>query len=175
MKQIGIGAALTIINALAILLIKAIDCASSVGKNRIFLYVLFFSSNTLYQISYIVLTVALFEFIIAQSPHTMKGILIGFYYILIRFGLAGLLALIEKYALEKVPCSGMIRHIMIIIFALLSFIMFSIVACKYKLRERDEVVNVHIFAEEYYGTRENDSNTDYSVDQDASLKLTTMN
>ena len=48
--------------------------------------------------------------------------------------------------------------------------MFSIVACKYRLRERDEVVNVHIFAEEYYGTslREDDSNS-YSdiMDQDA--------
>ena len=29
------------------------------------------------------------------------------------------------------------------------------------------MVNVHIFAEEYYGTREDDSSTDYSVDQDA--------
>ena len=46
--------------------------------------------------------------------------------------------------------------------------MFSIVACKYRLRERDEVVNVHIFAEECYGTREDDSNS-YSdiMDRDA--------
>ena len=29
--------------------------------------------------------------------------------------------------------------------------MYCIVAYKYKLRERGEVVNVHIFAEEYYG------------------------
>ena len=42
--------------------------------------------------------------------------------------------------------------------------MFSIVTCKYKLRERDEVVSVHIFAKEYYGTREDDSSKDYSVD-----------
>ena len=34
--------------------------------------------------------------------------------------------------------------------------MYCIVACKYKLRERDEVVNVHIFAEEYYGIQEDD-------------------
>jgi hypothetical protein len=27
---------------------------------------------------------------------------------------------------------------------------YTIVVCKYKPRERDEVVNVHIFAEEYY-------------------------
>ena len=46
--------------------------------------------------------------------------------------------------------------------------MYCFLACKYKLRERDEVVSVHIFAEEYYGNREDDSSTDYSdVGQDA--------
>ena len=38
---------------------------------------------------------------------------------------------------------------MVAVIALVSGIVFSIVACKYRLRERDEVVNVHIFAEEY--------------------------
>ena len=35
--------------------------------------------------------------------------------------------------------------------ALISLITFTVVAYKYKLRERDEVVNIHIIlAEEYY-------------------------
>ena len=38
--------------------------------------------------------------------------------------------------------------------------MYCIVAYKYKLRERDEVVNVHIFAEEYYGKQEDESVSD---------------
>ena len=110
--------------------------------------------NVLFDVSYVLLTVALFEFIIAQSPRSMKGILIGFYYTL-RFGLAGLLNLIEYYAFNKYhptrhyPLSCRSTHMAITIIALLSMIFFTIVAYKYKRRERDEVVNVHIFAEEY--------------------------
>ena len=100
----------------------------------------------------------------------MKGILIEFYYVF-RYGVTRLLnALVQLLPCPQyyiISCRGTVSYIVIIIIALLSFIMFSIAACKYKLRERDEVVNVHIFAEEYYGTRVDDSRTDYSVDQDA--------
>ena len=50
--------------------------------------------------SYIVLVISLFEFIIAQSPQTMKGMLIGLYYTF-RFGLAGLFNLVEYHVFEK--------------------------------------------------------------------------
>ena len=50
-----------------------------------FVVSLIYISKILSDISYVVLTVSLIEFIIAQSPHAMKGILIGFYYV-IRFG-----------------------------------------------------------------------------------------
>ena len=106
-------------------------------------------------ISYIVLTVSLLEFIIAQSPHSMKGILIGFFYA-IRYGMAGLVALIQQlpctHLHSAISCSGTVNYTVITFVALLSFIMFSVVSCKYRLRERDEVVSAHIFAEEYYGT-----------------------
>ena len=123
----------------------------------------------LFDISYIVFTVSLLEFIIAQPLHTMEGILIGFYYVF-RYGVAGLPALVQllpcTYLHSDISCRGTVSYIVITIIAhaLLSFIMFSIVTCKYKLRERDEVVSVHIFAKEYYGTREDDSSKDYSVD-----------
>ena len=54
-------------------------------------------------------------------------------------------------------CSGTVVNIVIIVIAILSFITYCVVAYKCKLRERDEVVDVHIFAEEYYGKREDDS------------------
>ena len=153
LKRIGIGALLTIACVFSILLINLIQyTTTSINEDHILLYVNV-APKLLSYVSYFVLTVSLFEFIIAQSPHAMKGILIGFFYA-IRFGVAGLLGLIEDYALKKLPTgtSGTIGNVVIIVIALVSFIAFSVVACKYKLRERDEVVNVHIFAEEYYGT-----------------------
>ena len=50
--------------------------------------------------SYIIFTISLFEFIIVQSPQTMKGVLIGFYYTLC-FGLVGLFLLAEYQACDK--------------------------------------------------------------------------
>ena len=47
--------------------------------------------------------------------------------------------------------------------------MYCIVACKYKLRERDEVVNVHVFAEMYYEIQEDDFNTDVNHDDSNNL------
>ena len=169
LKRIGIGAALTTVYVLSVLLINCIK--NTKYHINIIAYLNLIIPNILFEISYILFTVSLLEFIIAQSPHTMKGILIGFYYV-IRYGVARLLTLSEHllctYVHSAKSCSKTIRYIVITIIALLSFILYCFLACKYKLRERDEVVNVHIFAEEYYGNREDDSNTDYSdVGQDA--------
>ena len=153
-------------SVLYILLIKCLEYTNSVGEHYINIksYLNLIIPTVMYDISYIALTVSLLEFIIAQSPHSMKGILIGFYYV-IRYGMAGLVALIQylpcMYLHSAISCSGTVSCAVTTVIALLSFIMFSVVACKYKLRERDEVVNVHIFAEEYYGTR-GDSSNEYS-------------
>ena len=104
---------------------------------------------------YIVFTASFFEFIVAQSPQSVKGTLIGLYYT-IRFGLAGLFTIDEDQAFSKYPTrSGAFscvtaHYLEVTLLALLSLIIFTIIACKYKLCERDEVVNVHIFAEDYY-------------------------
>ena len=163
LKRIGIGAAFAVAFLLSTLLINSIKHFIKDAQN--ISYVNLVIPNILFGISHFVLAISLLEFIIAQSPHTMKGILIGFYYV-VRYGIAGLFALIQKlfctYVHTTVSCSEIVSNIVITIIALLSFIMYCIVAYKYKLRERDEVVNVHIFAEEYYGNHKEDSNTDYS-------------
>ena len=167
LKRIGIGSALTIMSALYILLINSLEYTNSVGEHYINIktYLNLIIPTVMYDISYIALTISLLEFIIAQAPDSMKGILIGFYYV-IRYGMGGLVALIQylpcMYLHNAVSCNGTVSYAVITAIALLSFIMFSVVACKYKLRERDEVVNVHIFAEEYYGTQGDDSSNEYS-------------
>jgi peptide/histidine transporter 3/4 len=169
LKRIGIGSVLTFACASYILLINCLEYTTSIS-GRYVIYLNLVIPTVLFDISYIVLTVSFLEFIIAQSPHPMKGLLIGMFYV-IRYGVGGLLALVVQqlpctYLHSAISCSGIVSYALITIFALVSGIVYSIVACKYRLRERDEVVNVHIFAEEYYEKRD-DSNTYSDVDQDA--------
>jgi peptide/histidine transporter 3/4 len=157
LKRIWLGALATAVSSLSILLIVSI-----IGFERQTCYFhvtfspyLLLIPSILSTASYTILIISLFEFIIAQSPQSMKGMLIGLYYSL-RYGLTGLLILIQSYTLEKYIMHSRVlncataHYLEITLIGLLSLFVFTIVACKYKFRERDEVVNVHIFAEEYY-------------------------
>ena len=163
LKRIWLGALITFAGALSVLLIISIElehqqvfpCYLSIDSIALSPYLLLIP-NMLYSASYIIFTVSLFEFLIAQSPQSMKGILIGLYYSF-RYGMAGLLIFIESYAFEKyathyknvLSCAA-VYYLVTTVIGLLSLFIYTVVACKYKLRERDEVVNVHIFAEECY-------------------------
>jgi peptide/histidine transporter 3/4 len=160
LKRIWIGAMFTAASALSMLLVESISsghsktseltpCMVTLGPYLLLIPKIF------QEVSYIIFTISLFEFIIAQSPQTMKGILIGLFYTL-RYGLVGLFLLAEYYAFHKYPAKDYMlncataHYLEITLIGLLSLFVFTIVECKYKPRERDEVVNVHIFAEEYY-------------------------
>ena len=164
LKRIWLGALATTASSLSIFLIgsiglehqseRVLPCYFFFDNVALSPYILLIPS-VLFTASYTVLMISLFEFIIAQSPQSMKGTLVGLYYSL-HYGLAGLLILIESHTLEKyITHNGIFscataHYLVITIIGLLSLLIYTIVACKYKLRERDEVVNVHIFAEEYY-------------------------
>ena len=80
-----------------------------------------------------IFTISFVEFIIAQSPHSMKDILIGFYYAL-RFGLGETLALVEYIAFEKYQVysnslsRGTVYYITTIAIALLSLMAYIFVS-----------------------------------------------
>ena len=103
LKRIWIGALFTAGSALSMLLMESIG--SEHNKEEVpcmivlSLY-LCLVPMVLEAASYIVFTISLFEFVIAQSPQTMKGILIGLYYTL-RYGLVGLFLLIESHVFGK--------------------------------------------------------------------------
>ena len=165
LKRIGIGALLTTLCVLSILLIDSIGHATKNYEVPCFLFpsditldlspYFLIIPNVLNKLSYMIFTISLFEFFIAQSPHSMKGLLIGLYYV-IRYGLTGIIAIILYSAFKRYPVysntlsCGTANYIVIATAALLSLISYTIVAYKYKLRERDEVINFHAFAERYY-------------------------
>ena len=134
LKRIGIGALLTPVWMLSVLLIDSIGHATKnyevpcfLSDSDITLDLSPYLNSIPYllkNLSYVILTISLIEFIIA---HSMKGVWIGFYYVL-HFGLSGTLGLVEYITFEKYPVysnslsCGTVYYIITITIALLSLI-----------------------------------------------------
>ena len=97
-----------------------------------------------------VVVATILEFISAQSPHSMKGLLIGVF-----FAIKGFFQLISSIALvpissDSIWSTGSMRQhppvtnccftyfLFTIVFALLGLVLFSVVVKRYKYRERDD-------------------------------------
>ena len=95
---------------------------------------------------------ALYEFICAQSPHSMKGLFIG-----LTFAVKGFFEFLSSatfllFYLLRHSLSDYITVYYAVTTAVgvVGLILYVYSARRYKLRERDELCNVHRFAEEYY-------------------------
>ena len=114
--------------------------------------------GTIVFVAYIVLYMSTVEFVIAQVPQSMKGVVIGFIHLLL-FGsimASYLLVLPFSYGYKlqhqsssKISC-GSVYYLTNLIVGTIGLLLFILVARKYKYRQRDEVINTHMFAEEYY-------------------------
>ena len=133
--------------------------------NPLFLFIPFLTGSCGYMMFYI----ALFEFICAQSPHSMKGLLIGtFYAIRGIFQLLGVLLFIFPFLgwrlSSSFPSCGFAYYLVIIIVAIFGLILFTRMAKRYQYRQRDEPDKIYQYAEEYYEHRdESNSNSEYDT------------
>ena len=92
------------------------------------------------------------EFIMAQSPNTMRGVMMGLAIVLLGFGS------LVHYGLEQVlahfsnatPSCGFYYYLVLSILLILSLVLFTIAAKRYKLRERERHVNIQAIVEEHY-------------------------
>ena len=99
--------------------------------------------------------VAVYEFICAQSPHAMKGLLIGtFYTIKGVFQLIGALVIFVPFYTYRLttnlPSCGFVYYLVNILVAIIGLVSYSWVARRYQYRQRDEPDNIYRYAEEYY-------------------------
>ena len=93
------------------------------------------------------------EFVFAQAPHSMRGLLIGVYY-----GIGGLYELsgwtivyILKYSNKYwMPSCEFYVFAVNGIVMLTSFLLFLILSKKYRLRSRGDIFNANVIAENYY-------------------------
>ena len=99
--------------------------------------------------------IALYEFICSQSPHSMKGLLIG-----LSFAIRGVcetmaatlvLPFFFNSGLKTTfPSCGMVYYLVNIGVGVLAVLVFTCAARRYKYRERDEPCHVRRYVEDYY-------------------------
>ena len=183
LKRMGLG---MILNLMSLLTSFAMDTAAHVhllGDNGVDLCMFdhgdFLQQSPLLLIVPLVLTslshmliyTPVFEFICSQSPHSMKGLLIGLLYAI--KGLYQVLAtlLVVPFAVSysshpshvgQMSC-GFYYYLVNIVIGLIAVLTYMWVAKKYKYRERDEICEVHRYAEEYYSNPQQEPGYDYSL------------
>ena len=136
----------------------------SFGKtsNSAFLLIPIFANISGSMIFYI----AIYEFLYSQSPHSMKGFMIGtFFAIRGAFQLLGALVFIFPFlawkSVSSFPSCGFVYYFVNMVVALFGMIVFVWVAKKYQNRERDEPDNIYRYAEDYYEKAQDEPNYDY--------------
>ncbi len=107
------------------------------------------------------LFLAVLEFIVAQSPYGMRGMLIGAFYcvrgvfgfftaLLFLFFTLGFKAHPLELPVGSVFSCGMPLNATVIVMSVVGLGLYIVVARKYKQRVRDDHFNPRIFAEKYY-------------------------
>ena len=129
--------------------------------------------NILNATSYVLVYNAAFGFICAQSPHAMKGLLIGVF-----FAIDGLFQLLEVLLLlipfnwwklnSNFPSCAFVYYLINATVVFIGFIAYTQAARKYQYRQRDEPDNIYRYAEDYYEKSPEESADDYSSLTDSS-------
>ena len=123
--------------------------------------------NILNGFAYALIKVAMFEFICAQSPHAMKGLLMGLF-----FAVKGLFELLGAVFVvpfsfgpwenlsPTLPSCGFYYYLLSMMFGFAGIVSYVVTARRYTYRQRDEVSNERLYIEDYYAEQEmHDSNT----------------
>ena len=131
------------------------------------LFILLIIPQILHGLAYLLVFMTVLEFICAQAPYTMKGLLIGIWYanLSIKYLVVNIL---DEYMVETTTWN--IYHGVKGLGIFLSIASFFWVYKFYCYRERDEIVNEQAIIEEQY-ERELLLNRDDENDSDDELKL----
>ena len=177
LRRIGLGMILMVISLMCTLLIDTMGHVKESHKvcfrkvdTRLEPAVHRFDPTTAYNIipsllngvGYTLLYIGSYEFMCAQSPYAMKGLLIGtFYAIKGVFQLIGALVIFTPFSMYRLktdlPSCGFVYYLVNIVVAVSGLVAYTWVARRYKYRERDEPDNIYRYAEDYYDRDGDDS------------------
>ncbi len=111
-------------------------------------------SMTILYLTWYMIHVAQFEFICSQSPHIMKGLLIGLSFVIegLYSFIGTILPVVFQYSWPEVtsPSCYLPLSLSNIVFGLVALSLYVYVTRGYQYRMRDEPCHVHRYVEEYY-------------------------
>ena len=107
--------------------------------------------NFINGVGVVLIMCSLFEFVVAQAPNRMRGIMMGLMMTGIGIGIltSYFLAQIFQYFQTASPSCVFYYYLVLSLLLLLILIVFVILAKRYKLRERERHVNIQAIVEEY--------------------------
>ena len=108
--------------------------------------------NFLIAVAYILIYGGVFEFICAQSPHSMKGVLIGAFFAVKGLShLVGVLVVFFPLSLwQTSPRAGLVYFLENVVISVFGVGCFIFYARRYRYRQRDEFCNIRKYIEDYY-------------------------
>ena len=167
LKRIGVGLVFSLFTTIYSVIILA-------SKDRFHFEITWYNftvfSQGLYGMSSALILPTSLAFTIAQSPHEMRGLLIGLWYA--ARGTGYIFTINSKYLFKcesKMTCQSVHYYIVKSVLVLIILVVFIILAKCYKLRVRENEVNVHLIVEEHY-ERYMDQEVEYREEMEYSLE-----
>ena len=110
--------------------------------------------QTISRLFEMIILISMYEFILAQSPHAMKGLTIGLSFairgIFRAFGSLLFLSFVLYWKTTSFPSCGTVYFLVNIVIGVVSLVVYVYNAKKYQYRLRDEPCHVRRYVEEYY-------------------------
>ena len=108
--------------------------------------------NFLIAVAYILIYGGVFEFICAQSPHSMKGVLIGIFFATKGlFQLIGVLGILLPFSFWKTSrYAGLVYFLVNTVISFVGVVVFTVIARKYQYRQRDDFCDIRMYIEDFY-------------------------
>ena len=164
LRRIGFGLLLRLCSfALSAVLGNMLLCSSNLNVTCLFFYSEMFnlssnglwwslSPSTIYYLGYLISLITLFEFVFAQTPRSILGMMSGL--IILSVGLSSILGYgvcqLALNTLSNTHADSLFSSGVSVAFvSLVYFISFACTSKWYKLRKRDDIVSIHMFAEEF--------------------------
>ena len=169
LKRIGIGLVFSLLTTIySVILLACNDYFHFDTTSYKFTIV----SQVLYGIAYALIFPTSLLFTIAQAPHEMRGLMVGLWYA--ARGVGYVIIINSKYVFaceEETTCKSLYYFIFKSVVIIIILIVFLVLAKRYKLRVRENEINVHLIAEEHY-ERYMDQEVEYNNELGLSFETT---
>ena len=133
-------------------------------------FLLLLIPNILQGLLFLLVFMTVLEFICAQAPLRLKGLLIGIWYALLATHYI-LVEVAESFTIDNI--SWIVAHMIMAFLIFISLILYLCVSERYRYRLRDEVVNERFLVEEIY-EREFNLAEQYERDKDIDDELSNL-